>query len=128
MRTSNLTAAITRGNHKSASDHPTVLQKLFTNDVSRGFILPISAPSLLKLRGTEISPLGIVRQSTIDENGSIVTKFRGTHDQSFPPAEGPSMNERIDADKLLHCNYGLTMKRLIHSIVTIQLQHQTAIL
>ena len=33
------------------------------------------------------------------------------------------MNERIDAEKLLDCNYGFTMRRLIHSIVNIWLQH-----
>ena len=40
-----------------------------------------------------------------------------------PPAGRPSMNERIDAEKLLHYNYGFTMRRLIHSIVSIRLQH-----
>ena len=33
------------------------------------------------------------------------------------------MNDRIDTDKLLHCNNGFTMRHLIHSIVTIWLQH-----
>ena len=123
MRLSNLTAAIHRGNHKSASDHPTVLQSLFKDDISHGFFLPISVPSLLQLNGAEMSPLGVVQQSTIDENCSIIPKFRSTHDQSFPPVGRPSMNERIDAEKLLHCNFGFTMRRLIHIIVTIRLQH-----
>ena len=77
------------GNHKSASNHPAVLQRLVKDDISRGFILPISVPSFLRLQGAEIFPLGVVQQSTIDESGSIVPKFRGTHDQSFPPANGP---------------------------------------
>ena len=100
-----------------------MLQHLVTVDISCGFILLISVPSLLKLRGAEISPLGVVQQSTIDENDSIVPKFRGTHDQSSPPANGPSMNDRIDAEKLLHCNYGFAMRQLIHSNVTIRLQY-----
>ena len=123
MCLSNLTATINQGNHKSASDHLTVLQRLVKDDISRDLVLPISIPSLLKLRGAEISPLGVVQQSTIDENGSIVPKFRGTHDQSFPPADGPLMNDCINTDKLLHCNYGFTMRGLIHSIIMILLQH-----
>ena len=126
VRLSNLTSAINRGNHKSASDHPEVLQRLVQDDVSRGFILPISVQCLCKLNNAEISPLGVVKQSTINETGSIIPKFRGTHDQSFPPAEGLSMNDRIDTAKLLHCNYGFTMRRLIHSIVTVRLQHPTS--
>ena len=67
MRLSNLTSAIRRGNHKSASDHPSVLQTLVQDDVSHGFILPISIQCLLQLKEAEISLLGVVQQSTIDE-------------------------------------------------------------
>ena len=38
-----------------------------------------------------------------------------------PPFGSASSN--IDTEKLLHCNYGFTMRQLIHSIVTIWLQH-----
>ena len=61
MGLSTLMAAIRRGNQKSASDHPSVLQTLVQDDVSRGFILLISVPCLLQLKEAEISLLGVVQ-------------------------------------------------------------------
>ena len=45
--------------------------------------------------------MGVVNQSTINEHGVIVPKSRGTHDRTFQPTHGKSMNDRIFSGKLV---------------------------
>ena len=123
IRKSNLKAAIKRGNHASANLHPDEIHKLMMKDVGHGFVLPLSLEGINNLRGAELAPLGVAKQFSIDENGEQIPKFRATHDQSFAPLQGDSVNERIDRTSLLDCNYGFTLQRLIHAVLVLRHRH-----
>ena len=114
---------VLRGNHKSAALHPSALRTLIHDDVNRGYTLPITVPTLLQMKDSVWSPMGVVHQSTIDEHGAIVPKSRGTHDQTFQPTHGKSVNDRISSNKLVDCTYGYTLRRILHAIVAYRLQH-----
>ena len=114
---------VLRGNHKSAALHPSALRTLIHDDVNRGYTLPITVPTLLQMKDSVWSPMGVVHQSTIDEHGAIVPKSRGTHDQTFQPTHGISVNDRISSNKLVDCTYGYTLRRILHAIVAYRLQH-----
>ena len=61
--------------------------------------------------------MGVVHQSTINEHGAIVPKSRGTHDQTFQPTHGKSVNDYIFSDKVVDCTYGYTLQWILHAIV-----------
>ena len=120
--TANQNGAV-RGNHKSASLHLSTLCTLVHDDVNRGYTLPTTISALLKMKDLVWSPMSVVHQSTINEHGAIVPKSRGTHDQTFQPTHGKSVNDRISSDKLVDCIYGYTLRRIFHAIVAYHLQH-----
>jgi hypothetical protein len=63
-----------------------------------------------------LAPLGCVKQQTINALGERTTKFRMTHDQSFPGPSGTSVNMRTQHDQLPPIVYGFCLKRVIHFI------------
>jgi hypothetical protein len=93
-------ANITRGNHKSASDHQDHLVRLLDRDVKYGFAMPIPKLSVHKLKGAMVQPAGVTSQFTILENGSRSKKQRLTHDLTYAATfQGASVNSRIDMTK-----------------------------
>jgi hypothetical protein len=60
--------------------------------------LPLPKEAALKKPGCEVAPLGMVVQTTIDEEREPQRKLRLTHDQSFKPkgSSGRSVNDRVD--------------------------------
>jgi hypothetical protein len=93
-------ANISRGNHKSASDHQDHLVRLLDRDVKYGFAMPIPKLAVHKLKGAMVQPAGVTSQFTILENGSRTKKQRLTHDLTYAATfQGASVNSRIDMTK-----------------------------
>jgi len=118
-RKSDLLHMIDRGNHKSASKQgcAKILQKTFTKEVEKGWIVPITLESTQKIKDLFVIPLGIAHQLTIDEMGHRIPKQRVTHDASFPSPSGDSVNNRTIEDLLLPCIYGQCLRRILHGIL-----------
>ena len=76
---SEMWAILERGNHKSAQENSDHVKKLLGTDVLRGFSLPLPVDVIPKLQGAMVQPLGMVTQSTIDEEGKRIPKLRLTH-------------------------------------------------
>jgi hypothetical protein len=109
--------ALAYGNHKSASKHSAPLLQILDDEVTRGWQLVIPAHIVPKIPGSIVSPMGVVEQNTIDEQGRITNKWRVTHDQSFKFSSGTSVNSRVKQTELLHCLYGWALKHFLHAIV-----------
>ena len=109
---------IKRGNHKSAtsSENSPSLNKNYTKEVSKGWMIPIKVSSVPKLIGARVIPVGVAVQWTINDKGGRIKKRRVTHDCSFLPPSGHSINHDVDQDLLDDCNYGFCLRRVSHSI------------
>ncbi len=113
-----VTANLTRGNHKSAQGHKAKLIDMLKEEVERGCQLPLPKSAVLMIKGCKVAPLGMVAQTTIDEKGNAKSKFRLTHDQSFNPSrtEKRSVNDRVNALQLTVARFGKAFSRLIYHI------------
>jgi hypothetical protein len=65
---------------------------MIQEDVEWGFALPLPIELLPYISNASIVPLGCHEQTTINASGEQVSKFRLTHDQSFPGPSGSSVN------------------------------------
>jgi len=115
-RRSDLKAMLARGNHKSAIKNIETLQKAFTKEVKKGWLLPVTIESLTKIKHLSIIPLGIADQLTIDEFGNKKPKKRVTHDASFPAPSGRSVNNTVIEGLLQDCIYGQCLRRILNCI------------
>jgi hypothetical protein len=97
---------LSRGNHKSASNHDEIIRQLLAEDVNRGYSLILPIEAIHHLKSISISPIRCQQQNTINEKGEIIVKHRLTHDQSFPGPSGESTNLRVLEDNLPPCKYG----------------------
>jgi hypothetical protein len=68
-----------------------------------------------------LAPLGCIDQETINERGEHTSKFRMTHDQSFPGPSGHSVNERVIKEALPNCMYS----RMLHYIISIRSRYHS---
>jgi len=117
-------AAVKRGNHKSAKDNPEAFSKIVSDEITRGFYLPLTTRFASSLPGAEFAPQGFVTQGTINEHGDVILKNRVTHDQSHKwPGSKTSVNSRTITIKLTPCVFGNTMRRTVHFIVGCRLRH-----
>lgn len=112
-----------RGNHKSLEKYSELIDPLILEDIDRGFALPLPLEILPKLSGASIAQLGCHKQTTIDEKGNIIPKYRLTHDQSFPGPSGKSVNLRVKKDFLPPIMYSFVLSPLAHYIINIRLLH-----
>jgi hypothetical protein len=113
-----LSYQIEHGNHQSASKHQAILGDLIAEDVRRGFALPLQLDTPKFLPNASIAPLGCIEQTSINERGDQVVKYRMTHDQSFPGPSGLSVNKRVNKDLLPPCMYSFVLSRVLHYIVS----------
>jgi hypothetical protein len=115
---------ITRGNHKSAITYDSELQKIITQEVNQGWMLPLPLAYKSSLQHSELSPAGIEDSQWSElPNGSRKTNFRLTHDQSFEATVGLSVNARVLHDSLEPLYHGGCLSRLIHYIISIRYWH-----
>jgi hypothetical protein len=86
--------------------------------VERGWQLPLPEEAALEIPGCEVAPLGMVVQTTIDEEGEPQRKLRLTHDQSFNPkgSSGLSVNDRVDETILTPARFGKALSRILYHI------------
>jgi hypothetical protein len=122
-RHSDLTMALIRGNHKSATTAIERVQCLLHKEVQRGWQLPLPPEKLTLLPGAVVAPLGLVSQATINDRGEVIPKDRITHDQSFNFSARNSVNSRVILDSLTPCRYGTALRRLLHYIVDVRRRH-----
>ena len=87
--------SLSRGNHKSATDNPKLLENLVVDDIKVGFQVPIHISSLKKIKYGVVAHCGIANQLSIDELGERIDKNRLTHDQYFDFSKGNSVNNRL---------------------------------
>lgn len=124
-----LSHAIRYGNHKSATANRNVLEASLLDEIKRGWQLPLPVDRLGDIPGIAVAPIGCVQQTTLNEVGARVPKFRMTHDQSFSHQPGCSVNDRVIDDDLFDCQYGHTISKILHWIVALrQLYPSTPIL
>jgi hypothetical protein len=115
-RSKDLKFHLERGNHKSLSKYLTFIEPIITEDVEKGFALPLPLEIIDRLKQITLAPLGCHRQTTINESGTIIPKYRLTHDQSFPGPSGLSVNSRVNRNLLPPIMYSFVLSRIIHYI------------
>jgi hypothetical protein len=117
-RIADVHANLTRGNHKSAQGHKARLIDMLKDEVERGWQLPLPRSAALLIKGYEVTPLGMVAQTTIDGKGNAKSKLRLTHDQCFNPSrtEKRSVNDRVDASQLTFARFGKAFSQFIYHI------------
>ncbi len=117
-----LDEALLYGNHKSAMLNGPMLMKMLDKEAEKGWHIPLPVNSLTRIPGVIVAPLGLVEQSSIDENNKTTVKWRLTHDQSFQFGIDSikSVNQRIPDSSLTACNYGFALRRLAHMIVSLR--------
>jgi hypothetical protein len=125
LRLQDLTWHLHRGNHKSTDKNQPKVRELLNEDVTHGYSLILPVSCLPHLKNASIAPLGLQKQDTINELGERVTKWRMTHDQTFPGESGLSVNRRTDMTALQPCMLGFALSRLLHYIVDLRSRHPT---
>jgi len=130
QRLDNLSAALIRGNHKSASgERANILAEKMEKEVKYSWSIPLLPHHAIRIPFAIHSPMGLVNQVSINELGEIVYKDRVTHDHSFPGAVSEtSVNSRLDRDLFLDCTYGHMLKRCIHYIANCRYHHPNKII
>lgn len=121
-RKSELTAMIGRGNHKSAEEAAGTVAKLLQRDVHHGFSFPFRASVVPTVPNAMVQPCGLVRQHTLQEDGSRAEKSRLTQDLSIS-SDGRKLavNERIDLSAYPDMIYGWCLLRVLHFVVALRL-------
>jgi hypothetical protein len=112
--------ALNFGNHKGANKQQELLEKLVTDDVTRGFAIPLPLSKIIQIPGILLAPLNIQAQNTINERGEIIPKNRLTHDHSWKWQSGSSVNSRVIKEELMTCYFGRALRRLINWAVAAQ--------
>jgi hypothetical protein len=127
-RQKDLSAALIRGNHRSAKgEKADILVEKTLKEISNGWSLPLLVEHAALLPGAMYAPMGIAEQATINERGEFIPKDRQVHDQSFKQAfSHQSVNSLIDKDALAQCHYGHMLRRLIHSIVGCRMRNPSS--
>jgi hypothetical protein len=119
-RLSSVRANLARGNHKSARNHKHSLISMLKGEAERGWQLPLPKEAALVIPGCEVAPLGMVAQTTIDEEGGEPPrKLWLTHDQSFSPkgSSSRSVNDRVDESTLTPARFGKAFSRFLYHIL-----------
>jgi hypothetical protein len=126
-RLTDLHAMMARGNHQSAKLRADRLETMMQSEVQHGWQLPLPPDASFLIPGAVIAPMGLVLQTTINERGEIVEKFRVTHDQSYNPVRQTqrSVNNRVLHHHLTPCMFGRALLRHVHQIVALRHRHPT---
>jgi hypothetical protein len=123
-RATEVLAMLARGNHKSAEDERSVVHNLLFKDVTHGFSMPIPPEIVPKLLHAMVQPFGVAKQTTLNDKGERVLKYRLTQDLSYSlTGYNRSVNSRIDMDSYVEMIYGYCLTRIIHYIVALRLKH-----
>ena len=116
---------VVRGDPQSSILHSNALISNVKMEIRTGFQFPLRLDNTFKIKGAIVSPLGMVVQSTLDNDGNTVPKYRPTHDHSFDFSEENSLNNRLAKDDLPPLCYGFCLLRLLHYIYSLRLAEPT---
>ena len=84
-------------------------------------MLPTTIENILKIKGVGVIPVGCATHFSMNKYGARYTKQRTTHDASFVPPSGNSVNERMYRELLTKCFYGHCFLRFVlHAIHIMQ--------
>ncbi|MBM3301327.1 MAG: hypothetical protein FJY85_15405, partial [Deltaproteobacteria bacterium] len=123
-RVAEFEAQLSRGNHQSAVAEQEEVTTMLAGDVTRGFVLPISAQNLRRLKRVHLQPCGIVKQHSLQGDGTRKLKSRLTHDLSFWILfKEAAINARVDLDNHPPMVYGWCLDRLLHYIVCLRFRN-----
>jgi len=113
-----------RGNHKSAIKYMNVLTDTLKKEVLQGWMIPVPLDYINEIPGSELASVGIDdKQFKTLIDGSKLTKYRLTHDQSFEASVGASVNKRVIHYALEPLYYGGCLSRIIHYIISLRLHY-----
>ena len=126
-RTMDLEFFHTYNNHKSASSDIGIqlATDLLHSDVHHERALPLPIDYIDHIIGSELCPLGIAEQHTINDRGEIINKHRACHDHTYAGPSGTSLNLRTNKDSLVPCQYGHCLRRVLHYIHFLRLSYPT---
>ena len=113
-----------RGNHKSSSKslkEVEFVKKQYGKEVSKGWMIPLPAHIVPKLKDACVIPIGVAKSFSINERNENIEKLRLTHDCSWEGPSSFSVNSRIDEDLLPPLQYGRCLLRVLHNLQ--QLRH-----
>jgi hypothetical protein len=124
QRQAEVTSMMKRGNHQSVQEDSEAVAKLLAKDVPHGFSIPLSPDSIPDLANAMVQPAGVVKQFSLQADGSREMKRSLTQDLSFPlTSPSASVNKRIDVGAHAEMIHGWCLSRLIHFIVALRLAH-----
>jgi hypothetical protein len=124
QRLEEVVAMTKRGNHKSVQEASEAAAELLAKDVRQGFFLPVSPDLIPKLANAMVQPAGVVKQFSLQSDGSRLLKRRLTQDLSFPLTfPSASVNSRIDMEACTEMIYGWCLSRVTHFIVALRLAY-----
>jgi hypothetical protein len=104
-------------NHRSLSKFLPFIDPIISEDIDRGFALPLLLDTLRNLPNTSLASLGCHKQTTINKAGEVIPKYRLTHNQSYPGPSGLSVNLRVKKHLLPPIMYSFVLHHVIHYIV-----------
>ena len=92
---------------------------MLKGEVVNGWQMLLPKEAALEIPGCEVAPLGMVAQTTIDEEGELQRKLQLTHDQSFNPkgSSSRSVNDRVDETTLTPARFGKACSRFLYHIL-----------
>jgi hypothetical protein len=123
-RKAELAAIMTRGNHQSVQEDSEEVAKLLAKDVQHGFSLPVTPDVVPDIAKAMVQPAGVVKQFSLQEDGSRTLKQRFTQDLSFPlTSPDASVNNQIDMEAYTEMIYGWCLMRIIHFIIALRLAY-----
>lgn len=124
QRALELEAQLSYGNHRSARADSNRVTELLARDVKHGFAIPLPVESIKLMKGAAVQPCGIVKQFSLEADGSRSLKARLTHDLSHSlTREDASVNSRIDMSRYPEMVYGWCLVRIIHFVVCLRAEH-----
>jgi len=106
-------------NHKSASSDigAQLATDLLHTDVHHERAIPLPVDYIDTIVGSELCPLGIAEQHTINDRGEIINKHIAYHDHTYAGPSGKSLNLRTDKSTLEPCLYGHCLRRVHHYVM-----------
>jgi hypothetical protein len=122
QRQAEVTAKMKRGNHQSVQEDSEAAAKLLAKDALHRFSIPLSPDLIPDLANAMVQPTGVVKQFSLQADGSREMKRRLTQDLSFSlTSPSDSVNKRIDMGAHAEMICGWCLSRVIHFIVAFQL-------
>lgn len=121
-RKAEVEAMIKRGNHESVQEDSEAVSKLPEKDVLHGFSLPVNPSIVPSIPGAMVQPAGVVKQFSLQEDGSRILKRRLTQDLTFPLTfTEASANNRIDMEMHVEMIHGWCLTRIVHFTVALRI-------